>query len=111
MAGPNTATFDESNFESQVLASPSLVLVDFSAEWCGPCQLLGPTIDELATEYAGKVRVGKVDIDRAAQIAQRFDVLNIPTVILFERGQPVERLVGAKRKSEYQNLLNKRLNG
>jgi thioredoxin 1 len=106
MAGANTKTFDDANFESEVLQSDIPVLVDFWAEWCGPCQLLAPTIDELATEYAGRVKVGKVDVDRASRIAARFGIQSIPTVILFENGQPVERLVGARPKKEFKTLLD-----
>ncbi|TWT45814.1 Thioredoxin C-1 [Phycisphaerae bacterium RAS1] len=111
MAGPNTLTFDDSNFDAEVINSSQPVLVDFWAEWCGPCLLLGPTIDELAGEYAGKVKVGKVDIDRAQAIAAKFGVQAIPTVILFKGGQPVERLVGAKKKTDYKLYLDKIVSG
>ena len=96
MAGANTLHFTDDNFENEVLGSQVPVLVDFWAEWCGPCQILGPTIDELATEYAGKAKVGKVDVDKAQQVAMRFGIQNIPTVVLFENGEPVERIVGAR---------------
>jgi len=108
MAGANTLAFDDENFDAQVLKSDTPVLVDFWAEWCGPCQMIAPTIDELANEYKGKVKVGKLDVDRSPQIAARFGVLNIPTVILFDKGQSVEKLVGAKNKREYQAVLNAR---
>jgi thioredoxin 1 len=108
MAGANTKTFDDANFESEVLGSDVPVLVDFWAEWCGPCQLLAPTIDELANEYAGRIKVGKVDVDQAAKTAARFGIQSIPTVVLFESGQPVERLVGARPKKEFKALLDAR---
>jgi thioredoxin 1 len=109
MAGPDTLTFTEENFESEVTNASEPVLVDFWAEWCGPCQMVGPVIDELASEYKGKAKVGKVDVDNASALASQFGVQNIPTVILFENGQPVERVVGAKRKSDYAQLLDARL--
>ncbi|RMF85687.1 MAG: thioredoxin [Planctomycetota bacterium] len=105
MAGPNTLTFDDDNFESEVLKSDVPVLVDFWAEWCGPCQMLAPTIDELATEYAGKIKVGKVDVDAAQQTAMKYGIQNIPTVVLFDKGEPVERIVGARQKRDYQQVI------
>jgi thioredoxin 1 len=109
MAGANTLHFTDDNFESEVLGSQVPVLVDFWAEWCGPCQILGPTIDELASEYAGKAKVGKVDVDKAQQIAMRFGIQNIPTVVLFENGEPVERIVGARNKKDYKAILDARV--
>lgn len=111
MAGPNTLTFDDSNFDAEVLKSSQPVLVDFWAEWCGPCLLLGPTIDELATEYAGKVKIGKLDIDRAQRIAAAYGVQSIPTVIMFKNGQPVEKMVGARKKGDYKVYLEKLIAG
>ncbi|MBK8914853.1 MAG: thioredoxin [Phycisphaerales bacterium] len=109
MAGPDTLNFDDANFDAEVLKADQPVLVDFWAEWCPPCIMLGPTIDEIATEYAGKVRVGKVDIDKAPQTAMKFNVQNIPTVILFEAGKPTERLMGAQNKREYKRILDARV--
>ncbi len=106
MAGAHTLTFDENNFESEVLQSQTPVLVDFWAEWCGPCVMLAPTIDELAEEYAGRVKVGKVNVDQAPNLAARYGVQSIPTVILFDKGQPVERIVGAHPKSHYKQILD-----
>ncbi len=109
MAGANILTLDESNFDQEVLQSDVPVLVDFWAEWCGPCQLLAPTIEELADEYAGKVKVGKVDIDKAANLASKFNVMNIPTVVLYEGGRAVERIVGARPKKDFKALLDARV--
>lgn len=106
MAGQNTLHFSQDSFDADVLASQQPVLVDFWAEWCGPCLMLGPVIDELATEYAGKIRVGKVDIDKAPQVAQKFDVTNIPTVILFKNGAVAQRLIGARPKKDYKTILD-----
>jgi thioredoxin 1 len=106
MAGQNTLHFSQESFENEVLKSSQPVLVDFWAEWCGPCLMLGPVIDELANEYAGKVRVGKVDIDKAPQIAQKFEVISIPTVVLFKNGVAVQRVVGARPKKDYKALLD-----
>ncbi len=109
MAGPNTLTFTESNFEAEVLKSDMPVLVDFWAQWCGPCLMLAPTIDELATTYQGKAKVGKVDVDQAAGLASQYGIQNIPTVLLFHKGQVAERIVGAKHKREYQTAIDARL--
>jgi len=109
MAEPNVAHFDDGNFEAEVLNSEMPVLVDFWAEWCGPCHMLTPIIGELADEYKDKVKVGKVDVDQARQTAAQFGIQNIPTVILFENGKPVESFVGVRRKGEYQAVLNAKL--
>jgi thioredoxin 1 len=109
MADANVLHFDDSNFEAEVLGSELPVLVDFWAEWCGPCQMLTPIIGELAQEYAGKVKVAKVDVDNARQTAAKFGIQNIPTVILFDQGKQVESFVGLRRKGDYQAALNARL--
>jgi thioredoxin 1 len=109
MAGANTLHFDDANFETEVLKSSTPVLVDFWAEWCTPCVALAPTIDELANDYQGKVKVGKVDVDKAPKVAAQFGILNIPTVIIFKTGQPVERIVGGKRKSDYKTLIDSKI--
>lgn len=109
MAGANTLNFDDANFEQEVLQSDGPVLVDFWAEWCGPCQLVGPVIDKIADDYTGKVKVGKVDVDKAPQTAAKFGVQSIPTVLLFDKGQPVEKLVGAKQEKDYKAVLDAKL--
>jgi len=109
MAGAHTLTFNDDNFEAEVLKSPVPVLVDFWAQWCGPCLMLAPTIDELAELYQGKAKVGKVDVDQAAGLATQYKIQNIPTVLIFDQGQQVERIVGAKHKRDYQASIDARL--
>jgi len=107
MAGKNTLVFSDENFDEQVLQSDLPVLVDFWAEWCGPCKALGPVIDDLAGEYAGKVKIGKVDTDANREVSVRFSVSAIPTCILFHKGEIVEKFVGLRSKKDFQVLLNK----
>jgi thioredoxin len=106
MAGQNTLTFTDSSFDQDVLRSEVPVLVDFWAEWCGPCRMIAPTIDAVANEYAGKVKVGKVDVDTNNGIASRFNVFSIPTLLLFKGGHVVEQRVGAVGKSEVQKMID-----
>src|SRR3954454_12276400 len=100
MAGDNTVNFTDSDFDQSVLRSHVPVLVDFWAEWCGPCRMMGPTIDTVATEYAGKVKVGKVDVDANGGTAMRYNIRGIPTLLLFKGGHVVEQRVGAVGKSD-----------
>ena len=96
----------DSNFEEKVLKSDKPVLVDFWAAWCGPCRMVGPIIDELSEEYAGKAVVGKVDIDSNQQYAAQFGVRNIPTVLVFNNGELVDRKVGVSSKNDYAQALD-----
>ena len=106
MAGLNTLTFSDSTFDKDVLGSDVPVLVDFWAEWCGPCRQMGPTIDTVATEYAGKLKVGKLDVDANGGTAMRYKVRGIPTLLLFKAGQVVEQRVGAIGKSDVQKMVD-----
>ena len=92
--------FTDSNFQEEVLSSSGPVLVDFWAEWCGPCKAIGPTIEELATEYADKAKVGKVDIDSNRDTAIQYNIQSIPSILIFKDGQVVETFVGMKSKED-----------
>ena len=102
----NALKVDESSWDAQVTRSPGLVLVDFWAVWCGPCQMVAPIIDELAAEYNGKVKVMKLNTDENPEIAGQYQVMSIPTILIFKNGQPVERLVGAMPKRRFKEVLD-----
>ena len=93
-------TLSDSTFDETVGASDEPVIVDFWAEWCGPCKMIAPILDQIAEEQAGKIRIAKLNVDDNPDIARRFDVMSIPTLIVFQDGQPVKRLVGAKGKGQ-----------
>ena len=105
MASANTLEFTDANFESEVLNSSVPVLVDFWAEWCMPCRMLTPTIDALATETAGKAKVGKVNVDHHQGIAVKYGIQSIPTVMLFKNGQMVKKWVGVVQKGTLAEAL------
>ena len=98
---------NDENFEQEVLKSGEPVMVDFYAEWCGPCKMAAPVIDQLAKEYTGKVKVVKLNVDEGRESAAKYGVMSIPTVITFRNGEEVERLVGFPGKSGYQELLDR----
>lgn len=93
------------NFESEVIASEIPVLVDFWATWCGPCKMLGPVISQIADEYEGKVKVGKVNVDEEEELAARYGIQSIPTVLLFKGGEVVEQSLGFKPKAFFEGLI------
>lgn len=108
MAGTHTLTATDSNFDSEVLKNNELTIVDFWAEWCGPCKQLGPKIDEIAGEYAGKVKVYKMNVDENPDVPTRFHIRGIPTVIFFKNGQVVDQVVGNQSKDVFVEVINKR---
>jgi thioredoxin 1 len=107
MAAENIVTATEANFNDEVLKSTTPVLVDFWAEWCGPCKMLGPLLDELATEYNGKVKIAKVNIDDHQSLAAQYRVTAIPTLLVFKNGQVMEQMVGAKTKRDLKASLDR----
>ena len=102
-------TFTDGNFEANVLKSSGPVLVDFWAEWCGPCKRLGPTVEALATEYAGKITIGKLNIDDNPGTPEKFQIRGIPTLLIFKGGQVVETVVGLAHKDDIKARIDKHL--
>ena len=107
MAGDNTLVFTDANFDEEVLGADTPVLVDFWAEWCAPCKALSPVINDLAGEYTGKIKVGQVDCDANREVSVRFSISAIPTVILFSKGEVIERFVGMRNKRDFQAILDR----
>jgi len=107
MATENVQTFTDGNFDDSVLKSGAPVLVDFWAEWCGPCKRLGPTVDALASEYAGKVTIGKLNVDENPNVSSKYQVRGIPTLLLFKGGQVVEQVVGLAPKEDLKKVIDK----
>jgi thioredoxin 1 len=103
----NIKHITDSSFEADVLKSDKPVLVDFWAEWCGPCKMIAPVLDELANEYGGKVKIAKVNIDEHQNLAAQYRVTAIPTLLVFKGGQVVEQMVGAKSKRDLKASLDK----
>ena len=106
MASETVQEFTDANFDQEVLQSSQPVLVDFWAEWCMPCKMLGPTIDKLAKDYNGKVKVGKVDTDANRDVSLRYGISAIPTVILFRDGKVAQKFVGLRQEKEFKEVLD-----
>ena len=105
MASPNVRVFNDLNFETEVLKSPEPVLVDFTATWCGPCKQLAPTVDAVAEELVGKVRVGKLDIDEAPHTASKLGIRSVPTLMVFKNGERIAHAVGNTSKAKILAML------
>ena len=105
----NVRHISDAEFESAVLQSPVPVFIDFWAPWCGPCRIVGPIVDELATQYAGRLSVVKINVDDNPAVAQQFMVSSIPTMMVFKGGQLVDRALGAMPKAELQKLIERNL--
>ncbi|HTL71531.1 MAG TPA: thioredoxin [Candidatus Eisenbacteria bacterium] len=109
--GENVLKVTDANFDSEVAKSSVPVLVDFWAEWCGPCRLMSPILDEIAPAYKGKVKIGKLNVDENQEAPTKFGVMNIPTMIFFKNGKETERIVGAMSKGDLQKKIDKALAG
>jgi len=109
MAGDHTLEFSEQNFEEEVLKSDKPVLVDFWATWCAPCRMMAPAVDAIAEAYAGRAKVGKLNVDENFTVTGRYNIRGIPTLLLFKNGQIQEQIVGATSKEAISKLLDKHL--
>jgi thioredoxin 1 len=105
VANENIVIVTDANFDDEIGGADGLAIVDFWAEWCGPCRLVGPIVEELAGEYAGQVKVGKVDVDSNRQISQRFNIRSIPSILYFKNGQLVDQVVGAYPKRHLEEKI------
>lgn len=100
------AQANATNWEPEVLRSSQVVMVDFWAVWCGPCQMVAPIVEELAQEYNGKLKVMKLNTDEAPEVAGQYQIMSIPTILFFKNGQPVEKIVGARSKQQFKQIID-----
>jgi thioredoxin 1 len=107
MAGENIVTVNEQNFETEVTKSNVPILLDFWAEWCGPCKMIAPALGELATEYAGKAKIGKVNVDENQDLAVKFRVSGIPALFMVKNGEVVDQIVGARSKKDFKAMIDR----
>lgn len=104
--GVQATKVDEASWDAQVTKSPGLVMVDFWAVWCGPCQMVAPIVEELANEYAGKLRVMKLNTDENPEVAGRYQIMSIPSILFFKDGKLVEKLIGARPKRQFKEVID-----
>jgi thioredoxin 1 len=109
MAGDSMLTITDSNFDAEVLKSSTPVLLDFWAQWCAPCRAIGPVVEQLAKDYSGKIKVGKVNIDENPRTPTQYDVRSIPTLLVFKDGKVVGQIVGAVPRPKIEDLIKKAL--
>jgi len=105
LAGENLHTITQANFNDEVLKSAQPVLIDFWAPWCGPCRMIAPIVEQMAGELAGRLKVGKLNVDENGAIASQYGVMSIPTLMVFKNGEPVERVVGLRSKKDLQAAI------
>jgi thioredoxin 1 len=106
MASLNIIALTQENFSKEVLQSTTPVVVDFWAEWCGPCKMIAPILDELAEEYGGRIKIGKVNIDEHQELATQYGIISIPTLLVFHQGQVADQIVGLRSKRELKSKLD-----
>jgi thioredoxin 1 len=109
MASEKIIKLTKSNFEQEVVNSDKPVFVDFWAQWCGPCRAVAPIVDELANDYDGKIKVAKVNVDEEGELAQKFRVMSIPTLMVFKSGEVADKIIGARPKDELASVIEKNL--
>jgi len=109
MASDKIVVLTNDNFEQEVLKSDKPVLIDFWAQWCGPCRAVAPVMDELANDYNGRAKIAKVNVDEQGELAAKFRIMSIPTVMLFKNGQVAEKIIGARPKAEFVSILDKNI--
>ncbi|HPT79487.1 MAG TPA: thioredoxin [Candidatus Atribacteria bacterium] len=105
MASDKVVILNAENFESEVLNSAEPVLVDFWASWCGPCKMIAPIIDQLAEEYAGRIKVAKLNVDESRSVAEQYRIMSIPTLLVFKDGEVVNQAIGARPKGDLEKML------